>query len=443
MKGNLQKNNHSGDSSMLKTGAAALALIALLGGCSKGNDSAAVPPAEEKHDPVTVKVGIKSTGYLSEEEFDKYITKPVKAKYPWITAERVVYTNNSINELVVAGQTPDIIITNNVNGMPQLNDLDLLDSIQGLVQKQGLDLSRIEPEALAAVKAATGREDLVALPYTRNFAVLYYNKDIFDRFAVPYPKDDMTWEQVTELAKKVTRNEGGVQYRGLEPNVPERLGSQLSLSFVDKNNRAVVNTDAWKKVLGQLTAIYEIPGNKDIRYKSKADDQFAKDRTLAMLAEINILFDAKLNELPDLHWDMVSFPVWKETPGIGPGPDEHLMVLSKVSKHKEDAFRIMTTVLSDEVQLDMARQGRISVLKDSKVQKAYGEGMAFMKGRNIGAIFKTKLANPYVPSVYDSAAMTTLQNELKNVVTKGKDLNSALRDAEETINKNIQTQQKK
>src|ERR1041384_6463794 len=43
--------------------------------------------------------------------------------------------------------------------------------------------------------------------YPCNFTVdiLIYNKNVFDRFGVPYPTNDMTWEQFIELAQRVTR----------------------------------------------------------------------------------------------------------------------------------------------------------------------------------------------------------------------------------------------
>jgi len=34
--------------------------------------------------------------------------------------------------------------------------------------------------------------------------VIFYNKSIFDKCGVPYPKGDWTWEEFVEVAKKVT-----------------------------------------------------------------------------------------------------------------------------------------------------------------------------------------------------------------------------------------------
>jgi multiple sugar transport system substrate-binding protein len=415
-------------------------LVFAVSGCGNAasNDVGVNTQTQTKHDPVTVTIGIKSSGYLTEEEFNRYITEPVKQKYPWITAERVVYTNNNLPDFVTRGDTPDLIITNNINGMPQLDELGLLEPMDALIKKYNIDVAKIEDGAVEAVKSATGRPELVALPYTRNFSALYYSKDIFDKFATPYPKDGMTWEQAAELAKRVTRTDAGVQYRGLEPNVPERLGAQLSLGLVDpKTNRALINSDAWKKVISQMAAIYQIPGNGSITTKGKGQELFTKSRTLAMHADVNILFSAHLDEISDFNWDMVSMPVWPQAPKAGMSPDEHLFVLSKTSKHKDDAMNVIATVLSDEVQLDMSKNGRTSIMKDPKIRNAFAESLSFMKGKNIQAIFKTELAKPYDSTLYDTLAMAQLGTALKNIVTKGNDVNTALREAEETVNKQI------
>jgi multiple sugar transport system substrate-binding protein len=416
--------------------------IALATACSQTGepapDSAAVKP-EEKHEPVTITIGVKKNGYLTDEEFKRYISDPVSKKYPWITAEKILYDDKLIPELIASNTVPDLIITNNVNGIPAISEAKLLKPMNDAEWKNnGIDLSRIPGEYLDSIRGAAQSDLLVAVPYTTNFSGLYYNKDIFDKFAVPYPKDGMTWQDATELAKRLTRLEDNVQYRGLEPNVPERMASQLSLPFVDvKTNRAIVNNDLWKKVLQQAADIYLIPGNGKHQWKTSGINAFTKDRTLAMLADVNIIGSARLGELADLRWDIASYPVFPEAPGKGMGPDMHILVPVNVSKHQEDAFRVISVVLSDEVQLDMAKQGKLSVLKGEKFQAAFGQDLPFMKDKNISAIFKTSAASPYQPSLYDTKAMSIIQAELRNMFQKGKDVNSALRDAEEQINSAI------
>lgn len=415
-----------------------VAVIAVLAACSSSADPKTTVKKEEEPAPVTMKIGVKKGGYLTDEEFKRFIADPVRKKYPYITAERIDYDDKLIPEMLASNSVPDIIITNNVNGIPAISESKLLKSLTEGLKIHGIDLARFEPQSLEAMKAAAQRDDLVAIPYTRSFSALYYNKDIFDKFAVPYPKDGMTWQEATDLAKRLTRMEEGKQYRGLEPNVPERMAMQLSLPFVDtKTNRAIINNDLWKKVLVQAADIYKIPGNEKYAWKTAGINAFTKDRTLAMLADVNIMTTAGLGALTDLNWDLAAYPVFPEALGKGMGPDLHIMVPTSTSKYPDEAFRVISAVISDEVQLDMAKQGRSSIMKDEKYKTVFGQDLPFLKGKNVAAAYKTVTADPYQPSLHDTAAMSVIQAELRNMFQKGKDVNSALRDAEEKINSDI------
>jgi len=49
---------------------------------------------------------------------------------------------------------------------------------------------------------------IVALPASANYYVMYYNKDIFDNMRIPYPSNDMTWEEWEILAGRLTSGSG-------------------------------------------------------------------------------------------------------------------------------------------------------------------------------------------------------------------------------------------
>lgn len=53
------------------------------------------------------------------------------------------------------------------------------------------------------------------LPYRMSSWVVYYNKTIFDSLGIPYPREDWTWEEYTETARRLTRkNADGRQIYG-------------------------------------------------------------------------------------------------------------------------------------------------------------------------------------------------------------------------------------
>lgn len=48
----------------------------------------------------------------------------------------------------------------------------------------------------------------------RNTEAVFYNKDLFDKFGIDYPTDNMTWDEMYELSKNMTRSDGDIQYYG-------------------------------------------------------------------------------------------------------------------------------------------------------------------------------------------------------------------------------------
>jgi multiple sugar transport system substrate-binding protein len=135
---------------------------------------------------------------------------------------------------------------------------------------------------------------------------------------------------------------------------------------------------------------------------------------------------------------MASLPTWKEAPGLGFRLDQHMLSITATSKNKDADFQVISTVTSDEVQTDLTRQGRLSILQDPKIKDAFGADLAFLKGKNMKAIFATKPAKAYVPTPYDDFGL--LNTAMKDVVAKKKDVNTALREAEDKLNQKIKEQ---
>lgn len=53
---------------------------------------------------------------------------------------------------------------------------------------------------------------LVGLPTDFSTIVMMYNQDLFDRFGVPYPEDDWTWEDYLDRARALTRDVDGDRF---------------------------------------------------------------------------------------------------------------------------------------------------------------------------------------------------------------------------------------
>jgi len=424
---------------------AALTFLSACSGSTTSDDGDAAEPSLPKDDrPVTVTMAASNTQF-TEEDFTRYIAEPVKAKYPHITVKRINTSDkgNSIGELLAAGTIPDLV-GYYPGSLQNLKDNGMIYNIEELIQRHRFDTGRIIPEIVETIKTATDTDYLVGLPTYNNSFALFYNKDIFDRFGLPYPTDGMTWEEVKSLGAAMNRSMGGVDYRGLFVDNVYRGARQISLPYADfASNRSLLNTAPWQELFQYWLALYDQPGLPDNANNPLTYGRFEKmflSGQLGMLAGYsNTLM--KLRDVPDLNWDLVTYPQHPTAPGIGQRVDTPVLAISAQSEHKDAAFLVLDTMLSDEVQTEMARNGRTPVIDKRDVQDQYGKNFKQFEGKNVIAMTKLKYA-VIAPVQYLSEGQADgfVNKAFESVANGQKDVNTALREADEQLNKHIAEQ---
>jgi multiple sugar transport system substrate-binding protein len=402
-------------------------LITFLNGCSSGTKEGTVDSQAKPQEPVKLLLW----GDEKEEIVNELFAKPLQAKYPYITLN---FTSQKLADLVAEGEIPDILIQNMVVSFVGPRENGLLYDLNPLIKKYNFDLNRIEKGYVQQVQFLSDNNQLNALPYFGQFNTMYYNKDIFDKFGVEYPRDGMYWDQVIELAKKMTRTDGGVQYRGLDPENITRLAWMRGLDFVDpKTDQPIM--DSWKPVFELLQKIISIPGNKPEGKIVLWDyDSFFKERNVAMRVSSNQL--KLIAELPEFKWDMVTYPIYEDAPDVAGLGGGKVLLISNTSKHKDDAFHVIESVLSDEVQKEFNRRGILSVLKDESVKAEFGK-QPYLKGKNVMSVFKQPIGYHKITE-YDDLVKKVPFNHSMDLYNGSKDINTVIREAQEEMTKIIQ-----
>ncbi|WP_282942408.1 extracellular solute-binding protein [Paenibacillus sp. RC67] len=413
-----------------------LTALSMLAACSGGkpaeeNVSKAAPQAEAK--PVTIK--IYQWVAVSDDQWQQLFVEPVKKKYPHITLEQVVRgKGTNPDELVASGEFPDIFsISNDVRSYTTLG---LTQDMSQLMKKENIDMSKFDPAFTERIKLDG---QLSAFPFYSSPTALYYNKDIFDKFAVPYPKDGMYWDDIINLAKQVTRLDAGFQYKGLHPQSIFAMKGGLPIDLLDaKTDSPIINNDQWKQLLTLYSNLMTIPGNEP-KGGAFADvvNTFVKDKNTAMVIS-NMMPSLPEATKNGLNWDMVQLPSYKGYDGLKGLGDTMYMGVNKVSKNQDDAMKVLSVLVSDEVQTLMAKKyGFYPVLASKAVKDSFGSEMDFLKGKNVQAIYKGQIA-PYMPSsMYSNHAdvRKIFNGKVADVVAGKKDVNTALREADEEIAK--------
>lgn len=410
-------------------------LLTLAAGCSgKTMDS-----VNDTTDTTPVKLTMYvDWAALTDEEFEKYFKTPVSKKYPNVTMEIMRNSKGSTpEELLASGEFPDLIYTSNP-GMPNFKLLGLPEDLNELVKKQKMDLTRFQQRTLDAIKLFSEKGELYAIPFSENYSMMLYNKDIFNKFGVPYPKEGMDWEQTVDLAKKVTRSSEGNVYLGLDQGTMVSMATTLSLPYVDpKTEKALVGTEPWAKLFRQIQDFYSIPGVLDAQNK-KIPANFHKTQNVAMLVGWLDEITGNRETLAAMNWDITTAPNTKADVGKGREVDTHLLMVSKLGKQKEWAFRAISVVTNDETQSEITKNGRMSALNKPEIQKMYGVNLSHLKDKNTAAIFKVSPRAPHFPTVYDQQVKNVVNGAGKYFTTEKTDLNTMLRKLEEDANKAIE-----
>ncbi len=139
-------------------------------------------------------------------------------KYPDIKVKYVVYPPSSYREklatVVASGEAPDVFYIHDVDFGSYVTKGVLKDLDPFIENSTVIDLDDIWPQAIWRYRFdgfKRGSGPVYALPKDLGPVVMFYNKELFDRFGVPYPDPEVpwTWDEAVANWKKLTRDTDG------------------------------------------------------------------------------------------------------------------------------------------------------------------------------------------------------------------------------------------
>jgi multiple sugar transport system substrate-binding protein len=419
-------------------------LLVFVSGCSGAGGSASDSVKEKSPSPETKQAELvfhaTPTSYTESffaDNFGKFIVEKfpdVKVKFiPTTVAGSSVI---GLKELLAQGQTIDVVIDS--FGATALFDNALQYDLTPLIAAQKYDLSALEPNTMNIQKALGGKGAIYGLPFLTNTLVLNYNKDLFDKFGVPYLKDNSTWDDIYELARKMTRSDGGVNYRGFVSSYSHQfILSQLSVPFQDPATfKSLFETDKFKREMEFVARPYLIPGNGWDRNpgSSQLAQEFSGGKA-AMYVGLDVAWS--VFKFDQVNFEAIKLPSRSEAPDMGPQTYPWYMYVTNMSRNKDAAFQVAAYFSAKEYQTWSARQGNLPILKDSAdIMKQYNDNMPGYKGKNKNILW-SKLAPTAPTTPYNAIALKHVYNIFYAVIVGQKDLNTALREGAEAHDKEI------
>lgn len=179
------------------------------------------------------------------------------------------------------------------------------------------------------------------------------------------------------------------------------------------------------------------PGKRLIYFMGR---QCTKDKILAMNIILNSIFVGSSYRTEDMnHYDVVHLPVFPDTPGVGGGASPNFFSVSSTSDHKEDAFLAVMVMLSEEVQEERARvSGSFPIVQIDGIENILASDLPHVKGKNIKGLIPDKFAAINLPAPAGVSPGSAMVAAFTAVAKGEKDINTALREANDTINQQLE-----
>ncbi|MDF2725269.1 MAG: extracellular solute-binding protein family 1 [Paenibacillus sp.] len=416
--------------------------------CSSKSDNPAPQgktAAEAPKEPFTMTIyaaGVKP------EEFDTRFRGVLEQKFPHIKFEYKTNTaGQSIKELVATGAIPDLIRTDIPGLLSSYLDYQIGVDLNPYVKKNAYDLKRFNQVFINEIIDAAQTGALYGLPVPPFFPqVLYYNKGLFDKFGVPYPKDGMSWDEVYEVAKKMTRVDGGQVYRGFSAGTGAMLrDNPLSMPILDPVKDGLADPEKWRLLFNNIARFYEIPNNKIESTAANESAAFGKGQSAMNAASHNIYLVIP----PEVDWDIVSPPTLAGGPKLMGQRGPAYWSITNTSKHKDEAFQVIMAMLADEVQMQDSKSGIPTVLNNKEMQAALGQTHPVYSKKNMKAVsyyepipYPAKRKQGSAP-VADGTQTTLMNNSFQSVAAGKSDVNTALRLLDEQLKKEVEAEKAK
>lgn len=334
-----------------------LLAVLLLGGCSR-------------HSSKTV-IKFTSWGSKSEIEILKPILDDFEKENPDIKVDFIHIPQNyfqKLHLLFASNLAPDVVFINNLY-LPIYTNAGLLEEISG--NSKNIFYSK-------SLQALSYRGKLYAVPRDISMLVIYYNKELFDKYNVPVPNKDWSFQDLLRIAQKMTKdtnNDGKTDTWGIsfeeEPlfYLPYLMSEGGGILQDDLSTSIIDSPESQKgiKFYSDLRNKYHVAPTK-AESASETMAQLFLQGKLAMHLSGRWLVP-KYRQDAKFEWNVINFP--KGEKGSIVPLDSSGWAIAKSSKNKIEAQKLIDYLSSNESIEKITQSGLIVPARKDVAQKLF------------------------------------------------------------------------
>lgn len=307
-------------------------------------------------------VQFASWGSKSEIDILKPLLSEFEKENPDIKVDFMHIPQNyfqKIHLLFASNTAPDVIFINNLY-LPIYANAGLLE-----------ELNTDDNFYLQSLNALSWQGKLYAIPRDVSNLVIYYNKDMFLKKHIPFPKQNWTFDDFLQTSKKLTdKNTFGISFEE-DP--------LFYLPYLMSNGGGFLPEEINKAESQEAINFYADLRNKYHTAPKKNESASATMAQLFLQERIGMYLSGrwmvpKLREEASFDWDIAQFP--KGTKGSIVQLDASGWAISKSSKHKAEALKLIN-YLSDEKSIEKFTQSGLIV----PARKDVANSQSFLNGQ--------------------------------------------------------------
>jgi multiple sugar transport system substrate-binding protein len=325
--------------------AAGAAVTLLLSACDKKPETASPPK------------GVLRVAIANETTFQQNYGDYFAAKFPELEVQIIptqgMYDEgkDAIKEYIklIDENRPDLLFTNSFD-YEKLAANGKLYNLSPLIEKDRFDIDNLLPAAVDYLRIK-GQGIIYGLSPKFSSSVLYYNKELFDRYHLPYPTDRMTWEDLFRLAARFPA-EGGKEeriygfhmgYMQSPMQLANYIGRAEGLSMVNaEGTQLMIDTDAWRRIYRLVVDGYKsgvlqwtYTPDKKIYHKEdvEAEDLFGAGRAAMTINNTNQIHSLKQRGAT-FAWSMAGVP--SADPTHTKNPDFYLYPIFSIAAQADN-----------------------------------------------------------------------------------------------------------
>ena len=315
-------------------------------------------------------VQFASWGSKSEIDIIKPILQDFEKNNPDIKVKFSHIPQNyfqKIHLLYASNTPPDVIFINNLS-LPIYANAGVLEPIGDWFDK--------EPYYEKSLNALSWGNKLYAVPRDISTLVIYYNKDLFDKFKVKYPNKNWDFTEFLKTAQNLTKNGVfGISFEEKPIYFLPYLMSEGGGIISDDLSHLIINDENSQKGLhfyADLRNKYHVAPRAQESASATMAQMFLQQK-LAMHLTGRWLVP-KYREEAKFKWDIAPFP--KGSAGSVIPLDASGWAISKNSKHKQEAYRLINYLSSYDSISKMTESGLIvPARKDVANSKYFNSGL--------------------------------------------------------------------